>query len=88
MRELDYASGLSGSASAATALAEGLTVGSCSEDRLTVTNPGENILNIKNILEKKNLSGGASPPVICGYNSGQHMWIPASPQVRNIIKYF
>ena len=22
--------------------------------------------------------GFAAPPVICGYNTGQHMWVPAS----------
>ena len=25
-----------------------------------------------------------APPVICGYNTGQHMWIPASDQCHQI----
>ena len=25
-----------------------------------------------------------SPPVICGYNTGQHMWVPASDQCNTI----
>ena len=24
--------------------------------------------------------GGATPPIICGYNTGQHMFVPASDQ--------
>ena len=28
--------------------------------------------------------GGASPPVICGYNTGQHMWVPASASCNSI----
>jgi len=28
--------------------------------------------------------GGASPPVICGYNTGQHMWVPASDMCNTI----
>ena len=28
--------------------------------------------------------GGSSPPVICGYNTGQHMWVPASPSCNSI----
>merc|ERR1712115_220089 len=28
--------------------------------------------------------GGASPPVICGYNTGQHMWVPASDSCNSI----
>merc|ERR1712117_401028 len=49
------------------ALTDGLNVGDCSVDSLTVTNPG-----------------GASPPVICGYNTGQHMWVPASDMCNTI----
>jgi len=28
--------------------------------------------------------GGAVPPTICGYNTGQHMYVPASPQCNQI----
>ena len=28
--------------------------------------------------------GGANPPTICGYNTGQHMWVPASDQCNQI----
>ena len=28
--------------------------------------------------------GGSSPPVICGYNTGQHMFVPASDQCNVI----
>merc|ERR1712045_773217 len=28
--------------------------------------------------------GGASPPVTCGYNTGQHMWVPASDSCNSI----
>merc|ERR1712083_749743 len=28
--------------------------------------------------------GGQSPPVICGYNTGQHMWVPASDSCNSI----
>merc|ERR1711981_502218 len=28
--------------------------------------------------------GGASPPIICGYNTGQHMYVPASDQCNMI----
>jgi len=28
--------------------------------------------------------GGKSPPTICGYNTGQHMWVPASDQCNTI----
>ena len=28
--------------------------------------------------------GGANPPTICGYNTGQHMWVPASDECNMI----
>ena len=28
--------------------------------------------------------GGSTPPTICGYNTGQHMWVPASDQCNTI----
>ena len=28
--------------------------------------------------------GGATPPTICGYNTGQHMWVPASDSCNQI----
>ena len=28
--------------------------------------------------------GGAVPPTICGYNTGQHMWVPASDSCNQI----
>ena len=40
---------------------DGIRVGDCLYDTLTITNPG-----------------GSSPPIICGYNTGQHMFVPAS----------
>ena len=26
----------------------------------------------------------STPPIICGYNTGQHMWVPASDQCNQI----
>jgi len=46
---------------------DGIRVGDCLYDTLTVTNPG-----------------GKSPPIICGYNTGQHMFIPASDSCNTI----
>ena len=28
--------------------------------------------------------GSPAPPVICGYNTGQHMWVPASDSCNQI----
>jgi len=42
-------------------------VGSCSTDKMTVSNPG-----------------GTTPPVICGYNTGQHIFVDASDQCNKI----
>jgi len=28
--------------------------------------------------------GGATPPLICGYNTGQHMWVPANDKCNTI----
>ena len=28
--------------------------------------------------------GSSAPPVICGYNTGQHMWVPASDDCNQI----
>ena len=28
--------------------------------------------------------GGQAPPIICGYNTGQHMWVPASDSCNSI----
>jgi len=46
---------------------DGVRVGDCLYDTLTVTNPG-----------------GPTPPIICGYNTGQHMFIPASDACNTI----
>ena len=48
----------------ANVLTDSSTVGDCTVDTLTVTNPG-----------------GPVPPTICGYNTGQHMYVPVSSQV-------
>jgi len=32
--------------------------------------------------------GFAAPPVICGYNSGQHMYVPASPRCNQLVFNF
>ena len=53
--------------STATSATDGVKLGSCQTDTLTVTNPG-----------------GVVPPTICGYNTGQHMWIPASDACNQI----
>ena len=29
--------------------------------------------------------GGSVPPTICGYNTGQHMYVPASSQVMQLL---
>merc|ERR1711971_223267 len=49
------------------AAADSITVGDCTVDSLTVSNPG-----------------GVTPPTICGYNTGQHMFVPASSQCNQI----
>ena len=53
--------------SSTAAAADSITVGDCTVDSLTVSNPG-----------------GVTPPTICGYNTGQHMFVPASPQCNQI----
>jgi len=50
-----------------TSATDGVKIGSCMTDSLTVSNPG-----------------GRVPPTICGYNTGQHMWVPASDQCNQI----
>ena len=49
----------------------GLTVGSIYGDCMTDT------LTVSN-------PGGPIPPTICGYNTGQHMWVPASDSCNAI----
>merc|ERR1712141_140622 len=49
------------------AAADSITVGDCTVDSLTVSNPG-----------------GSTPPTICGYNTGQHMFVPASVACNQI----
>merc|ERR1711936_726184 len=51
----------------ANVLTDSSTVGDCTVDTLTITNPG-----------------GPVPPTICGYNTGQHMFIPVSSQCNQI----
>jgi len=53
--------------SATDLLPDSITVGDCTVDTLTVSNPG-----------------GPTPPTICGYNTGQHMFVPASAQCNQI----
>merc|ERR1739844_216835 len=53
--------------SSTAAAADSITVGDCTVDSLTVSNPG-----------------GSTPPTICGYNTGQHMFVPASTQCNQI----
>merc|ERR1712079_578627 len=53
--------------SSTAAAADSITVGDCTVDSLTVSNPG-----------------GVTPPTICGYNTGQHMFVPASTQCNQI----
>ena len=53
--------------SSTSAAADSITVGDCTVDSLTVSNPG-----------------GSTPPTICGYNTGQHMFVPASSQCNQI----
>jgi len=45
----------------------GYTLGDCTTDTLTVSNPG-----------------GHVPPIICGYNTGQHIYVPASDSCNMI----
>jgi len=56
-----------GTSISATDGTDGLLMGNCKTDSLTVSNPG-----------------GQVPPTICGYNTGQHMWVPASEQCNSI----
>ena len=51
----------------ATSATDGVKIGSCMTDSMTISNPG-----------------GQVPPTVCGYNTGQHMWVPASDQCNQI----
>merc|ERR1711874_738847 len=64
---LSAPSGVTTPADTAQVYADSVTVGDCTVDSLTVSNPG-----------------GVTPPTICGYNTGQHMYVPASPQCNQI----
>merc|ERR1711874_260111 len=64
---LSAPSGVTTPADTAQVYADSVTVGDCTVDSLTVSNPG-----------------GPIPPTICGYNTGQHMFVPASPQCNQI----
>jgi len=46
---------------------DGVNMGHCNTDTLTVGVPGY-----------------TPPPIICGYNTGQHMWVPASDSCTTI----
>merc|ERR1711899_470905 len=46
-------------------------------DSTTVGDCGTDTLTVSN-------PGGPIPPTICGYNTGQHMFVPASPQCNQI----
>merc|ERR1712183_445209 len=59
---IDYESMvLAGPETTETTYINGINMGRCNTDTLTVGVPGYN-----------------PPPVVCGYNTGQHMWVPAS----------
>ena len=64
---LSAPSGLTAPLESAALTVDSITVGDCTVDSLTVSNPG-----------------GPIPPTICGYNTGQHMYVPASPQCNQI----
>lgn len=59
---IDYESMvLAGPETTDTTYINGINMGRCNTDTLTVAVPGYN-----------------PPPIVCGYNTGQHMWVPAS----------
>merc|ERR1712066_257658 len=47
------------------------------DDRIVVGDCNTDILTVSN-------PGGSVPPTICGYNTGQHMYVPASTQCNQI----
>ena len=57
---------------------DGPLIGDCLTDTFTVTSPGEFSTRTSLLLLIKKIDlifspGSPSPPVICGYNTGQHM---------------
>ena len=54
-----------------------VTTGSVLADSITVGDCTADSLTVSN-------PGGVTPPTICGYNTGQHMFVPASPQCNQI----
>ena len=55
----------------------GLSSTVAATDGPRVTDCGYDTLTITN-------PGGTSPPIICGYNSGQHIYVPASDSCNTI----
>merc|ERR1711913_149815 len=54
-----------------------VTTASALADSITVGDCTVDSLTVSN-------PGGVTPPTICGYNTGQHMFVPASPQCNQI----
>ena len=57
-------------------------IGDCNTDTLTVSSPGQYHHHVTRCWSL--LSGHSTAPTICGYNTGQHMWVPASDQCSMI----
>ena len=57
---------------------KGQFVGQCATDTLSGLSVIICILKNFVILMIVSIPGFGPPPIICGYNTGQHMWVPAS----------
>merc|ERR1712165_155129 len=55
----------------------GLSTSAVNNDAITVGDCNTDSLTVTN-------PGGAVPPTICGYNTGQHMYVPASSQCNEL----
>ena len=70
--------------SATTAAAgDGANVGDCNTDTLSSR---YFIINLTSFFTSilVGVPGFTPPPIICGYNTGQHMWVPACPSCVTI----
>ena len=70
------------STTAPAVLLDGGKTGKCKTDTLQVEK-SQQVFTLVQIAQVLN-PGHASSPIICGYNSGQHMFVPASDQCNKI----
>jgi len=64
------------------------TAGQHYSNPATVTLIGTRIGNCDTDFFSVGVPGGQAPPLICGSNSGQHMYVPASDQCNPLTSYF